>query len=60
MKAINIDWDITGDDYINLNEQDLLPPTSVELPDDIEEDDIVDFLSDEYGWCVNSFEIDND
>ena len=58
MRAFNIDWDIDHDDYINLNEQDLLPPTEVELPDDIQEDEIADWLSDTYGWCVNSFEID--
>lgn len=58
MRAFNIDWDIDQDDYINLNEQDLLPPTGVALPDDIQEDEIADWLSDTYGWCVNSFEID--
>ena len=58
MRAFKIDWDIDHDDYINLNEQDLLPPTEVELPDDIQEDEIADWLSDTYGWCVNSFEID--
>jgi len=60
MKAINIDWDIDRDDYINLNEQDMLPPTVVILPDNITDvDDVADFLSDEYGWCVNSFDIEN-
>lgn len=60
MKAINIDWDIDRDDYINLNEQDMLPPTVVMLPDNITDDaDVVKFLSDEYGWCVNSFDIEN-
>lgn len=58
MRAFNIDWDIDQDDYINLNEQDLLPPTGLELPDDIQEDEVADWLSDTYGWCVNSFEID--
>lgn len=57
MKAVNINWDIDRDDYINLSEQDMLPPTEVELPDDIQEDDIADWLSDSYNWCVNSFEI---
>ena len=57
MKAVNINWDIDRDDYINLSEQDMLPPIEVELPDDIQEDDIADWLSDSYNWCVNSFEI---
>lgn len=58
MKAINIDWCLDNDDYINLNEQDILPPTEVDIPDGVEEDDVVDYLSDEYGYLVNSFEIE--
>ena len=52
MKAINIDWDTDGE-KVSL-------PSEVELPDStISEDgqDPADFLSDEYGWCVNSFDI---
>ena len=58
MKAINIDWCLDNDDYINLNEQDMLPPTEVDIPYGVEEDDVVDYLSDEYGFLVNSFEIE--
>ena len=58
MKAINIDWCLDNDDYINLNEQDMLPPTEVDIPYGVEEDDVVDYLSDEYGYLVNSFEIE--
>lgn len=58
MKAVNIDWCLDNDDYINLNEQDMLPPTEVDIPYGIEEDDVVDYLSDEYGYLVNSFEIE--
>lgn len=29
----------------------------VDIPNDIEEEDIADYLSDEYGYCVFSFEI---
>lgn len=57
MRAFNIDWDIDNDGYITPSEHDLLPPTELELPDDIQEDEIADWLSDTYGWCVNSFEI---
>ena len=46
--AINIDWDYDDDD-----DQDL--PTEVEIPDDVEDDEIADYLSDEYGFCVRSF-----
>ena len=58
MKAVNIDWCLDNDDYINLNEQDMLPPTEVDIPYGIEEDEVVDYLSDEYGYLVNSFEIE--
>ena len=58
MKAINIDWCLDNDDYIDLNEQDMLPPTEVDIPYGVEEDDVVDYLSDEYGYLVNSFEIE--
>lgn len=29
----------------------------VEIPNNIEEEDIADYLSDEYGYCFSSFEI---
>lgn len=50
-KIVNIDWETDGAD-VNL-------PTEVELPSDIaidDEDVITDYLSDEYGWLVNSWE----
>jgi hypothetical protein len=46
--ATDIDWDYDDDD-----EQDL--PTEVEIPNDVEDDEIADYLSDEYGFCVRSF-----
>lgn len=57
MKAVNIDWCLDNDDYINLNEQDMLPPTEVDIPYGVEEDEIADYLSDEYGYLVESYEI---
>ena len=37
-------------------------PTDVEVDDDLDEDEIADYLSDEYGWLVESFALpmDND
>ena len=57
MKAVNIVWCLDNDDYINLNEQDMLPPTEVDIPYGVEEDDITDYLSDEYGYLVENYEI---
>ena len=54
MKATDIKWVTDGAD-VNL-------PTEVEIPTDIENDDdeIADFLSDEYGFLVESFSLPMD
>jgi hypothetical protein len=54
MKATNIKWVTDGAD-VNL-------PTEVEIPIEIEDDDdkIADFLSDEYGFLVESFSLPMD
>jgi hypothetical protein len=51
MKATDIKWVTDGAD-VNL-------PTEVEIPTGIENDDdeIADFLSDEYGFLVESFSL---
>ena len=51
MKAINIKWD-TDDQVVDL-------PTEVEIPEGCSEDDVADCLSDEYGYCVFNFDIDD-
>ena len=52
MKAINIKWD-TDDQVVDL-------PTEVEIPEGYSEDEVADYLSDEYGYCVFNFDIDGD
>ena len=52
MKAINIKWD-TDDQVVDL-------PIEVEIPEGYSEDDVADYLFDEYGYCVFNFDIDND
>lgn len=55
MKAINIEWDIEDEEDIEL--EDL--PTEVEIPKGVtDEDEISDWLSDEYGYCHYGFELD--
>ena len=61
MKAVNIKWDTDGD--MELLEE---LPTEVEIPnylitDDEDDllDDISDWLSDEYGFCHDAFELVN-
>lgn len=53
MKAVDIIWETDGEE-IGL-------PTELELPDDIDKEDedaITDYLSDEVGWLVKSYEIE--
>jgi len=47
----NIKWDTDGISIDDL-------PEEVEIPYPIDPDDIADYLSDVYGWCVESFCMD--
>ena len=49
MRIFNIDWETDGYDV------DLPKEVTIES---MEEDMIADYLSDTYGWLVNSFEIE--
>lgn len=49
MQVINIKWDTDGE-VLDL-------PSEVEVPTNLEIDDIADYLSDVYGFCVFSFEL---
>ena len=44
-RLILVDWD---DDGENL-------PTKVKIPTDIDDEDVADYLSDTYGFCVNGW-----
>ena len=48
--TINIQWDTDGEE-VNL-------PDRVEIPFYVSEDEIADMLSDEYGFCVLGFDIE--
>ena len=55
MKVTNIEWETDGE-VVDL-------PTEVEVEDGMSDDEVADFLSDEYGWLVNGFSLpmdDND
>lgn len=52
LKAINIKWDTDGDEKVL---QDL--PTEMIIPDELAEEDICDYLSDEYGYYVFGFDV---
>lgn len=53
MKAVNIMWDTDGDKDI-LNEL----PKEMELPQDIDADEIGDYLSDETGYCHFGYQLE--
>ena len=52
MKVKNIAWETDG-----CSTEELGLPIEVDVPSEIEEDDIADWLSDEYGFLVESFEL---
>jgi hypothetical protein len=49
----DIDWDTDGE-----SKEELGLPDVVVVTDDMDEDEIADMLSDDYGFCVNSFSIE--
>ena len=51
--AVDIKWDTDGED-----EEDLGLPSRVEIPFIFNDDEIADYLSDEYGYCVFGFNIE--
>ena len=70
MKAVNIKWDVTdGAEDMAKEDMDeilLTLPTEVEIPNYLitdDEDDLLDevsdWLSDEYGFCHDGFELVN-
>ena len=70
MRAVNIKWDVTdGAEDMTKEDMDeilLTLPTEVEIPNYLitdDEDDLLDevsdWLSDEYGFCHDGFEIVN-
>lgn len=50
--ATDIEWDTDGNDMSEIL------PTRVHIPSYIEDDEIADYLSDEYEYCVFGFDIE--
>lgn len=44
---VSVNWDTDGE-KVDL-------PDVVEIPKYIDDDEIANYLSDEFGWCVNSY-----
>lgn len=49
---VKVNWDTDNYPLEECNLKEI-----VDIPNNIEEEDIADYLSDEYGYCVFSFEI---
>lgn len=47
--TVKIDWDVDDKDDLKY-----LPKT-VEIPGNVPEEEVSDYLSDEYGFCVNAW-----
>ena len=52
MKLFNIEWDTDGEYIADL-------PTEVEILCDVEGEDVTDYLSDIYGFCVFGYEVND-
>ena len=50
MKTIGVEWDTDG-----MDEEELDLPSEVEIPIDLDEDRVSDWLSDMYGFCVKGW-----
>lgn len=50
MRAIDIKWDTDGDEEILKT-----LPKDMDIPDDVDEENVADWLSDETGFCVFGF-----
>jgi hypothetical protein len=50
--AYEICWDV-DDDNVDL-------PSEVKIPENIDDDDIADYLSDEFGFCVRDYSVEED
>lgn len=51
MKAINIEWDIDDEDC----DEDLNLPTEIDIPENMTDDEIPDYLTDITGFCHKGY-----
>lgn len=57
IKAINIDWETDGED-ITLPSEMIIPEEITEIAKEFDDGVITDYLSDETGFLVNSYDIE--
>ena len=52
---VKVDWDLKQDDGVVVSLEEAGVQQIVDVPDEIEDEDVSDWLSDNYGWCVNGW-----
>ena len=57
-RLVYVNWDVSDSEFETFTDEGV--PREVYVPMSVEEDDIADWLSDEYGYCVESFTIENE
>jgi hypothetical protein len=58
-KAINIMWDVDKDEGVSREEVLAQLPSEIIIPEDMDDDDIADYLSDQTGYCHFGFGIED-
>lgn len=51
---VKVIWDRIGCDDLDLVSIDSMP-TIIDIPYNIKEEDVTDYISDETGWCIESW-----
>jgi hypothetical protein len=57
-RLVHVEWDVSDSEFETFVDEGI--PRKVWVPMSVEEDDIADWLSDEYGYCVESFTIEDE
>ena len=57
-REVYVEWDVSDSEFENFVYEGV--PRKVYVPMSVAEEDIADWLSDKYGYCVRSYTIDNE
>lgn len=50
VRTVSVEWDTDG-----MDEEELDLPSEVEIPGELDDEDVTDWLSDNYGFCIKSW-----
>jgi hypothetical protein len=57
-RIVYVKWDVNDSEYETFVRENI--PTEVEIPFYVTDEEVEDYLSDKYGYCVESYTIDNE